>query len=56
MTNDHDTNMAVLKMMAVWAGTMFGGITMSSLVLGATLIYTCLQIFILIRKLWAGTV
>jgi hypothetical protein len=54
MTNDHDTNMATLKLLLAWAGTMFGGVTLSSLVLTATLIFTLLQIFILVRKLLRG--
>ena len=54
MTNDNDTNAAMLKLIIAWAGTMFGGVTLSSLVLTATLIYTMLQIFILGRKLFRG--
>jgi len=54
MTNDHETNMAMFKVMLAWAGTMFGGVTLSSLVLTATLIFTLLQIYILVRKLWRG--
>lgn len=54
MTSDHDTNAAMLKLLVVWLGTMFGGVTLSSLVLGATLIYTVLQIIVLVRKILRG--
>lgn len=54
MTPDHDTNTAIIKILAAWLGVMFGGITLSSLVLAATLIFTTLQIFVLIRKIWKG--
>ena len=56
MTSDHDTNMALFKVMIAWAGTMFGGVTLSGLVLTATLVYTVLQIIILVRKMIKGTV
>ena len=56
MTNDHDTNVAMLKVLIAWAGTMFGGVTLSGLVLGATLIFTVLQIIVLIRKMAKGQV
>ena len=55
MTNDHETNAAMIKVMIAWIGTMFGGITLSSLVLTATLIYTILQIILVVRKLIKGT-
>lgn len=54
MTQDHDTNAAIIKIMAAWMGVMFGGITLSSLVLTATLIFTVLQIIVLIRKIIKG--
>lgn len=47
--SDHDTNAALIKLMVVWIGTMFGGITLSGLVLFATLVYTILQTYVLIR-------
>lgn len=47
--DDHDTNMALLKVLIAWVGTMFGGITLSGLVLFATLVYTVLQTYVLIR-------
>ena len=47
--NEQDTNMALLKLMVAWLGTMFGGITLSHLVLFATLIYTLLQTYVLVR-------
>ena len=56
MNDQHDTNMTMIKLMVAWAGTVFGGVTLSGLVLGATLIYTLLQIIVLIRKMWKGQV
>jgi len=47
--HDHDTNTAVLKVLVAWVGTVFGGITLSGLVLSLTAIYTALQIYILVR-------
>ena len=54
MNDQHDTNMTILKLMIAWVGTVFGGVTLSGLVLGATLIYTLLQIVVLIRKMMRG--
>lgn len=51
---DHDTAMATVKLIIVWVGTMVGGITLSDMVLTATLIFTLLQIFMLLRRLWNG--
>lgn len=46
-STNHEVNSAMLKIGAVWAGTIFG-IKLSDLVLIATLIYTVLQIGLLI--------
>lgn len=46
-STNHDVNSTMLKLGAVWAGTIFG-IKLSDLVLIATLIYTVLQIGLLI--------
>lgn len=54
MNDQHDTNMTMIKLMVAWAGTVFGGVTLSGLVLGATLIYTLLQIIVIIRKMMRG--
>ena len=54
MSDDHDTNIAMFKVLIAWVGVTLGGITLSSLVLSATLIYTVLQIFVLARKMWKG--
>ena len=56
MNDQHETNLTLLKLLIAWAGTVFGGVTLSGLVLGATLIYTVLQIIVLIRKMWRGQV
>ena len=42
MTNDNETNTALFKVLIAWVGTMAGGVTLSGMVLGATLIYTLL--------------
>lgn len=47
--NDQDLNVAFLKLAVIWVGTLFGGLTLSGLVLSLTAIYTCLQIYILVR-------
>ena len=54
MSDDQETNVAMFKILVVWAGTTLGSISLSSLVLGATLVYTLLQIFVLLRKIWKG--
>ena len=52
--NDHDTNSATVKVLIAWLGTMFGNITLSNAVLAATLIYTALQIYVLLHRIWKG--
>jgi len=52
--NDHDTNAASIKLFIVWLGAVAGTVTLNQLVLGATLIFTVLQIFMLCRRLWKG--
>jgi hypothetical protein len=54
MTDQNETQVAMLKVVAIWAGTVFGGVTLSGLVLSATLIYTVLQIVVLVRKILKG--
>lgn len=49
--NDHDTNMIWLKVAIAWAGAVVGGLTLSTIVLGLTAVFTALQIYILIRRL-----
>jgi len=50
--HDHDTNTAVWKMIIIWIATAAGNVTLNSAVLFVTLIYTLLQIFSLLRRLW----
>lgn len=52
MNNQHDTNVATMKILIAWIGAAVGSISLSDLVLTATLIFTVLQIVVLIRKLW----
>lgn len=52
MDNQHDTNVATFKILIAWVGAAVGSISLSDLVLTATLIFTVLQIVVLIRKLW----
>jgi len=47
--NHNETEISLAKVLVAWIGTMFGGFTLSSLVLFATLIYTVLQTYVLIR-------
>lgn len=54
MTDDHDTNMAMMKVLLAWIGTAVGGVSLSGLVLGATLVFTLLQIYVLVRKIIKG--
>jgi hypothetical protein len=43
-----------IKVMIAWIGAIAGGVTLNELVLGATLIFTVLQIFMICRRLWKG--
>jgi hypothetical protein len=52
--NNEPTSTIAVKAALIWMGTLFGGVTLSSLVLGATLVYTVLQIVVLVRKIWKG--
>jgi len=47
---DHDNhNISLLDLLIVWVGTVVGHITLSTLVLLATFVYTVLKIYLLIR-------
>jgi hypothetical protein len=50
--NNHDS--VTMKLLIAWIGTLMGGVTLSDIVLFSTLIYTLLQIFVLLHKLWKG--
>jgi len=52
--NDHESNAITMKLLVSWIGALAGGITLNQLVLSATLIFTVLQIFMIIRRLWKG--
>jgi len=54
MNNDNDNSAVVLKMVVAWFGAVFGSISLSDAVLAATLAYTLLQTYILLRNLWKG--
>lgn len=49
--SDHDTNMVWLKVCIAWVGAVIGGLTLSTIVLGLTGVFTALQIYILVRRL-----
>lgn len=49
MDDKNETWVAVIKGAVIWAGAVLGNITLSKLVLFATLVYTGLQIFVLVR-------
>ena len=55
MNENNETNVALLKIMIAWIGTAVGGVSLSTLVLGATLIFTLLQIYIPVRRIIKGT-
>lgn len=42
------------KVIIAWAGTMLGAVTLQQCVLGATLVYTLLQIVIAVRRIISG--
>lgn len=50
MNNDQD-HTVMFKLLLAWIGTAVGGVSMSTLVLGATLVFTLLQIYVMVRKL-----
>lgn len=56
MNDNNETNVALLKVLIAWIGTAVGGVSLSGLVLGATLIFTLLQIYILVRMIIKGQV
>lgn len=49
MHDNNETGIALFKALLMWVGALIGSITMSQLVLFATLIYTGLQTYVLIR-------
>ena len=50
MQNENqDTYWALIKALIMWAGALLGSITLSKLVLFATLVFTLLQIYVLYR-------
>ena len=53
MTDDN-TNAMNLKLIIAWIAAIFGSLTLNQLVLWATLIFTVLQIFMILRRLWKG--
>lgn len=52
--NDNHPYLTTLAVGISWLGTWLGHVTLSNLVLCATLVFTVLQIFILLRKVWRG--
>jgi len=48
MTDDNN-NISFLDLLIMWVGTVVGHITLSTLVLLATLIYTVIKTYLLIR-------
>jgi hypothetical protein len=49
MNHDHDTRMAWLKMTVAWALTAIGGITLQQIATLLAIVYTALQIYLLVR-------
>lgn len=56
ITEDHETNSALFKVLIAWVGTAVGGMSLSNFVLITTLIFTLIQIFVIVRKIWRGDV
>ena len=56
MNDSHETNMALLRVILAWIGTAVGGVSLSGLVLGTTLLFTLLQIYVIVRKIVKGSV
>ena len=54
MDTSQDAHVITTKLLLIWLGTTFGSLSLSKLVLTATLIYTVLQIAVLVRKMWKG--
>jgi hypothetical protein len=51
--NDQDFH-GFIKIAVIWCAAFFGTLTLNQLLIGATLIYTVLQIFMILRRLWKG--
>ena len=47
--NDDNHNITFLDLLIMWVGTVVGHITLSTMVLLATLIYTVIKTYLLIR-------
>lgn len=54
MNSDHDSNVATAKIVIAWIGMLIGGITLSDIALTTTILFTVLQIVVLLRKIWRG--
>ena len=52
--NEQEANAITLKLILIWIGTFIGSVTLNQLVLGATLVFTILQIFMILRRIWKG--
>lgn len=53
-SSEHESGtVAMAKVAIAWLGAFAGSVTLSDVVLFATLVFTCLQIYVLARdKLW----
>lgn len=49
MHDNNDTGIALFKGLIMWFGVLLGSITLSKAVLFSTLVYTCLQTYVLVR-------
>lgn len=47
--NQEEGATAMLKVLIAWLGTVLGSITLQQIVLTLTLIYTALQVYVLVR-------
>lgn len=54
MNNNNDGTIATIKLTLAWLGMTIGGITLSDIALTTTIVFTVLQIFVLLRRMLRG--
>jgi len=53
-STDEANYIATVKILIVWIATFFGSITLNQVMVVCTIVFTLLQIFMLLRRLWKG--
>lgn len=51
-----EAHKATVNMVLIWVATLISNVTLSQLVMGATLLYTVLQISVLLYRIFKGKV